>query len=246
MPSRIHPLPKIGEIKDDLQVTEIYHDRNNNVRIKAKCIKCGREKDMFFSAFRKRTQIVFHKTCGSNRDKTKGLASQHKRFHRLWMSMKSRIYNQNGEHYHYYGGKGIKCDEFDLFIDFYDLMYESYLEAVEKYGDENQVSLDRIDPDGDYCKNNCRWISKYEQEQNKLRNRWFLAISPSNERFFDCNKARFSREHNIKRVTINNALIYEKKNRQGWKFRYLTEEEIAKYKLNNKLSSVKCNDYSLV
>lgn len=244
MPARIYPLPSIGDIKDDFQVEEIYHDKRKVVRIKGKCLICGREKDMRFEAFR-RGQNTKHGKCGNSRDKNSGLASQNKRFHMIWQGMITRIHNKNGEHYKYYGGKGIRCDEFENFVDFYDLMHESYLEAIEKYGDESCVSLDRIDPDKDYCKENCRWISKYEQEQNKNRNKWFLAIAPNGERFFDCNKARFSREHDIQRTAINNALIYKHRNRQGWKFRYLNQEEIKKYNLVNKLLSVKCNDYSL-
>lgn len=243
MPARVYPLPNIGDIQGDLIVTGIYHDARNNVRIVLKCTKCERERDIYFYTFRRKTKFLFHKMCGSSRDVTKCLSRQNMRFYKIWMGMCSRCYNKNEEHFCYYGGKGITCAEFDLFVDFYDALYSSYLDAILKYGDESQVTLDRIDPNKDYCKENCRWISKFEQEQNKIRNKWFLAISPSGERFFDCNKARFSREHDIKRVTINNCLLYGCINRKGWKFRYLTEDEIKKFNLNDKLTSVKCNDY---
>lgn len=72
-----------------------------------------------------------------------------------------------------------------------------------------------------------------------------MAISPENEKFFECNKSRFEREHGVKRGLIDNVLLHGYKNRLGWKFRYLTDEEINKYNLNNKLLSVKCNDYLL-
>lgn len=125
---------------------------------------------MFFSAFRKHID-TFHKSCGKSRDKNKGLASQNKRFHRIWMSMRQRTNNPNTEHWRYYGGKGIGSEVFSLFIDFYDTMHTSYVEAVEKYGDESIVSLDRIDVDKDYSPENCRWISLKEQELNKGRNK---------------------------------------------------------------------------
>jgi len=242
LPARIYKLPDIGYIQGDLKVINIYRE-NNNIYLTMKCTKCGRERDISFSTFRKKTKTLFHKMFGSDRRKNEFLSKKNSRFYKIWAGMYSRCHSKNEEHFCYYGGKGIKCTEFSLFVDFYDALYESYLEAIIKYKDESQVTLDRIDIEKDYCKENCRWISKFEQEQNKARNKWFLAISPFGERFFDCNKARFSREHDIKRVTINSCLIYGYTNREGWKFRYLTKEEIEQFQLTDKLISVKCNDY---
>lgn len=44
MPARKYQLPNIGDKIDDMIVTNIYHDKNNNVRIKMICSKCGRKK----------------------------------------------------------------------------------------------------------------------------------------------------------------------------------------------------------
>jgi conserved hypothetical protein len=238
-------LPSIGQIYDELKVTNIYHTKNKKaIRISGICTKCGRKKDMFFYSFRDHKDTM-HKTCRKSRDKNKGLASTNKRLHRIWTGIRNRTTDPKTEHWEYYGGRGISSDAFALFVDFYDSMSESYQEAIEKYGDESVVSIDRIDVNADYTPENCRWISLEEQAQNKDRNKWFLAISPDGEKFFDCNKSRFSREHDIKRVTINNTLLYGSKNRAGWKFRYLSEKEICKYNLTDKLVSVKCNDYLL-
>ena len=53
---------------------------------------------------------------------------------------------------------------------FKDDMYESYLEAVEKYGEEN-ISIDRIDNDKGYYKENCRWTISKVQANNRRTNR---------------------------------------------------------------------------
>ena len=242
MPARIHKLPEAGENIDDITVVELYRDKNKKVRIKCRCLVCGREKDVdFISGILTHTR-TFHASCGKERIKGKGIASANVRFHTIWQAMRSRTNNPNNSQYKYYGGRGIKSDAFEFFVDFYDKMHATYLEAIKKYGDESSVNLDRIDPNGDYTVDNCRWSSLNEQKKNKRNNRWFEAISPSGEKFIACNRVQFSKEHGLKRVTINSSLLYGYKNREGWQFRFLTDEEINGMNLVDRLSSEECND----
>lgn len=77
-----------------------------------------------------------------------------------WKNMKIRCLNPNSQGFPMYGGRGINvCDRWvDKFENFYEDMKEGYLEGLQ---------LERIDVDGNYCKENCRWATPLEQARNK-------------------------------------------------------------------------------
>lgn len=83
---------------------------------------------------------------------------------------------------------------------FRDDMYESYLEHAEEYGEKN-TTLDRIDVNGDYCKENCRWITKGEQSFNR-RNSTFVIYEGKTY-----NLTHLARKLNVDRETIKRNLI---------------------------------------
>lgn len=90
------------------------------------------------------------------------------RFYRIFMGIKSRCYNSKMMDYKHYGGRGIKC-LWNSFDEFKHDMYDSYLEHVYKQGVKN-TSIDRIDNDGDYCRDNCRWATESQQKRNRTIN----------------------------------------------------------------------------
>lgn len=91
----------------------------------------------------------------------------HTRFYRIWLNMKNRCYNPQSSSYQYYGGRGIvTCGEWHEFRNFWQDMYESYLDHVKSYG-EKDTTLDRMDVDGNYCKENCKWATIKEQNGNR-------------------------------------------------------------------------------
>lgn len=99
---------------------------------------------------------------------TKG--RQRPRFYRIWEAVRRRCTNPNQDNYKYYGGRGIKV-EWNSFLEFRDDMYQEYLEHVEKFGEKN-TSIDRIDINENYCKENCRWATLKDQTRNTKRNRF--------------------------------------------------------------------------
>ena len=79
--------------------------------------------------------------------------------YRIWQGLKNRCLNSKGRDYRYYGGRGITvCDEWrDSFLNFYEDMGER----------PEGTSLDRIDVNGDYTPDNCRWANNIIQARNK-------------------------------------------------------------------------------
>lgn len=90
----------------------------------------------------------------------------HSRIYRIWRAMIMRCTNPKWDSYMRYGGRGIKvCDEWMDFQTFHDW-------AVSN-GYSDDLTIDRMDPNGDYCPENCRWADS-ETQNNNRRNSVFL------------------------------------------------------------------------
>ena len=87
-------------------------------------------------------------------------------FH-IWCAMRSRCYNHSVPHFYLYGGRGITvCDEWRN-------SFESFYEWAINNGYADNLSIDRIDVNGNYEPSNCRWADDKTQARNRRNPRLF-------------------------------------------------------------------------
>ena len=186
----------------------------DKTKVKVRCSKCGRTKIMSYYNLVNRIGSNHQWCCRQ----IKGKYPQH--FYRKWSDMRTRTTNEKHDDFYLYGGRGINSDAWKYFIDFYDDMYDSYSEHVEEFG-EHETSLERINVNGNYCKENCCWVTLKEQAGNRRTNKTFKAISPNGDIFLEKNQRKFAEEHNLMPQAINNCLSGLAKSHKGWKFEYV-------------------------
>ena len=206
----------IGATLNDFEIIDI-----ENKKVTVKCNVCGRIQTLSsMYAFTKRTNKHGY-ICSmilSKNYKNGFENNELKQFHSIWCNMRNRTTNPKYEKWNDYGGRGINSDEFEHFIDFYDNMYKSYLEHIKIYGEEN-TTLDRINVNGNYCKENCRWVTWLEQAKNKRSLLNFKAISPEGRIYYGRNLKEFCESKNLNYQSIISGLHNETRNmRNGWKF----------------------------
>lgn len=87
------------------------------------------------------------------------------RLYKIWKSMRERCTTPSQNRYKNYGAKGIRvCKEWDD--------YTAFKEWALSHGYTNELSIDRIDVNGNYEPSNCRWATAKQQANNKTNNRY--------------------------------------------------------------------------
>ena len=117
------------------------------------------------------------------------------RLYNTWAHMKQRCYNTKNASYQHYGAKGIiVCDEWQEFIPFYDWAMAN--------GYQDDLTIDRIDVNGNYEPNNCRWANIEQQNNNKSDTKLITYNGKTQS------LTKWAKELNIKTTTLN-ARIYK-------------------------------------
>lgn len=150
----------LGEKFGKLTVIKRVENRNNKSWWLCKC-DCGNEKEVLGS-------YLVHgrvSSCGcSHYDKISTHKLSRTPLYQVWRDMKKRCYSPKCKSFSNYGGRGIKvCDEW---VNDFD----TFSKWALNNGYSSELTIDRINNDGDYCPDNCRWVSRQEQNRNTRRN----------------------------------------------------------------------------
>jgi hypothetical protein len=106
----------------------------------------------------------------------------------VYRCMIQRCKDKCNTNYKNYGGRGIKC-LWSSYDSFRKDMETSYKQHINKYG-KDDTQLDRIDNNGNYCKENCKWVTKKENARNRRTNTFINGITMAE--FSEINKIKYA------------------------------------------------------
>lgn len=155
-----------------------------------------------------------------NRSKTK--------LYKKWSDMKRRCYNQNNCNYKYYGGRGIKvCEEW--LEDYTNFKTWALENGYDEKAPRGKCTLDRINNDGDYCPENCRFVDQSIQNmsmRHKNTSGYIGIMRHSSDRYW------------YGQVKVKGKCYYTGKSENIIEAAKMRNEFIIENKLPNKLNEV--------
>lgn len=129
------------------------------------CGRCGKE----FTAHIGKVKTGWTKSCGCRKLTSDGISTlpsgERDPLHVVWARMNERCYDPKAINYRLYGERGISvCEEWRK-------SFKSFRTWAINNGHELGLQIDRIDNNGNYCPENCRFVTNKENSKNKRNNR---------------------------------------------------------------------------
>ncbi|WP_300459909.1 hypothetical protein [Desulfobacula sp.] len=146
------------------------------------------------------------------------------RFYKEYHHMIDRCKNPSHPRWDSYGGSGIKvCERWrgdDGFINFRDDWYKEYELLKNKYHpEERRLSLARIDPDGDYCLDNTRWVDWAEENNPRIKGK-FIGVCPGYGTAYIIDADKFANDILCSVSLITKCLNQTASDGSGWYYYY--------------------------
>lgn len=163
------------------------------MKIEVKCKECGKVRCLNERDATKNSGLC--KSCShkGNRNGRNTHGMYGTRIYRIWANMKARCNNKNDYHYKNYGARGIKiCDEWlQDFRNFYNWAINN--------GYRDDLTIDRINVNGNYEPSNCKWSTMLEQSKNR-RASHLVTYNGETKNLKDW----------IRILKLNNSIVYKK------------------------------------
>ena len=172
-----------GEIFERLKVIDFAYNKGsgghsywnclcscgNKTIVRGSHLRCGNVKscgclaiDVSRDLLKKYAKSDAHKGSGNPQYKH---GESDNPLYKIYIGIRGRCNVKSSGNYKNYGERGIKV-EWKSYKDFKRDMGNKYIKHIEKYG-KNNTSIDRIDVNGNYSKENCRWATNSQQQRNK-------------------------------------------------------------------------------
>lgn len=170
--SKINPQEYINKRYGKVIVIDCYWIKNKRYRLYAdyRC-DCGNIKSStidHLKSGRVKSCGCFISQITAERNTKHDLYKNNKRIFDIWNNMIQRCQNKKNPNYKNYGGRGIKvCDEWKNLQNFIKWAYKNGYEERDKTERKNVLSIERMDVNGNYEPNNCKWIPFSEQGKNR-------------------------------------------------------------------------------